>query len=58
MKKHYNKKMVEENCHPFRAFSVGFVQIPAWVFVSLGLRNLCGYSYSNKGSVTIFYKLF
>ena len=50
--------MVEENCHPFRAFLVGFVQIPAWVFVSLGLRNLCGYSYSNKGSVTIFYKLF
>jgi hypothetical protein len=57
MKKHYNKKMVEENCHPFRAFLVGFVQIPAWVFVSLGLRNLCGYSYSGVLNTILFDKV-
>ncbi|XP_064423662.1 cytochrome c oxidase assembly protein COX18, mitochondrial [Latimeria chalumnae] len=31
---------VRDNCHPFKASLVIWVQIPMWVFVSVALRNL------------------
>lgn len=50
MKNQFTKKMIEQNCHPFRAVLVVFVQVPVWVALSCGLRNLCGFSYGDKGN--------
>ncbi|KAM9330522.1 cytochrome c oxidase assembly protein COX18, mitochondrial [Gastrophryne carolinensis] len=38
---------VRDNCHPFKASLVMWIQIPMWIFVSLALRN---FSFSTSGS--------
>ncbi|XP_072261449.1 cytochrome c oxidase assembly protein COX18, mitochondrial [Pyxicephalus adspersus] len=54
---HFNKNMkrittelyVRDNCHPFKASLIMWIQIPMWIFMSLALRN---FSYCMNGSTT------
>ncbi|XP_044132925.1 cytochrome c oxidase assembly protein COX18, mitochondrial [Bufo gargarizans] len=38
---------VRDNCHPFKASLIMWIQIPLWIFVSLALRN---FSFNTSGS--------
>lgn len=40
MKKQYTNLIVRDNCHPFKASLVIWLQIPIWVCTSFALRNL------------------
>lgn len=40
MKKQWKKLIERENCHPAKASLLVLVQVPMWVSLSLGLRNL------------------
>lgn len=40
---------VRDNCHPFKASLIMWIQIPMWIFVSLALRN---FSFNTRGSTT------
>ncbi|KAM5193255.1 cytochrome c oxidase assembly protein COX18, mitochondrial isoform 1-T2 [Mantella aurantiaca] len=54
---HFRKNMnrivtglyVRDNCHPFKASLIMWIQIPMWIFMSLALRN---FSYCTSGSAT------
>jgi len=39
-KTQWNKLIVRENCHPFKASILLWAQIPLWVCMSVGLRNM------------------
>jgi len=39
-KKQWNKLIVRENCHPFKASILLWAQIPLWVCMSVSLRNM------------------
>ncbi|CAG7731043.1 unnamed protein product [Allacma fusca] len=39
-KKHYNKLLVEYNCHPKRALALPILQLPVWLAVSSAIRNI------------------
>jgi len=36
----YEKKVVEYNCHHAKLYVPFYIQIPLWVFISIGLRNM------------------
>ncbi|GLV32141.1 uncharacterized protein CBL_11901 [Carabus blaptoides fortunei] len=38
--KQWNKLVVRDNCHPFKASILLWVQLPMWVCLSISLRNL------------------
>lgn len=40
LKKQWNNLIVRDNCHPFKASLVIWLQIPIWVCMSFALRNL------------------
>ncbi|XP_018425896.1 PREDICTED: mitochondrial inner membrane protein COX18 [Nanorana parkeri] len=54
---HFRKNMkrivtdlyVRDNCHPFKASLIMWIQIPMWIFVSVALRN---FSFCTSGSTT------
>jgi len=39
-KKIYNAKVIEHNCHFAKMFLPIYIQIPIWVFTSVGIRNM------------------
>ncbi|KAF7987164.1 hypothetical protein HCN44_011498 [Aphidius gifuensis] len=41
VKKEWNKLIVRDNCHPMKSLVLVLVQVPIWVIVSAGLRNIC-----------------
>ncbi|KAG8593263.1 hypothetical protein GDO81_000774 [Engystomops pustulosus] len=49
MKRLISELYVRDNCHPFKASLIMWIQIPMWIFVSLALRN---FSYNTSGSST------
>ncbi|KAM3937528.1 cytochrome c oxidase assembly protein COX18, mitochondrial [Leptodactylus fuscus] len=49
MKRLITQLYVRDNCHPFKASLIMWIQIPMWIFVSLALRN---FSYDAIGSNT------
>ncbi|CAG0895736.1 unnamed protein product [Darwinula stevensoni] len=40
MKKHVNELIVRENCHPMKGTILVLIQVPLWISLSMGLRNL------------------
>lgn len=40
MKRIISELYVRDNCHPFKASLLIWVQLPLWVFISIALRNL------------------
>ncbi|XP_073494086.1 cytochrome c oxidase assembly protein COX18, mitochondrial isoform X1 [Phyllobates terribilis] len=49
MKRLIKELYVRDNCHPFKASLIMWIQIPMWIFVSLALRN---FSFNSSGSNT------
>ncbi|XP_069832881.1 cytochrome c oxidase assembly protein COX18, mitochondrial isoform X2 [Dendropsophus ebraccatus] len=49
MKRLITQLYVRDNCHPFKASLIMWIQIPMWIFVSLALRN---FSFNMNGSNT------
>ncbi|XP_056423920.1 cytochrome c oxidase assembly protein COX18, mitochondrial isoform X2 [Hyla sarda] len=47
MKRLITELYVRDNCHPFKASLIMWIQIPMWLFVSLALRN---FSFNTSGS--------
>lgn len=44
MKKTVRDLYVRDNCHPMKAGAVVWFQLPVWIFTSVSLRNLCGFT--------------
>lgn len=42
---------IRDNCHPFKATLLVWVQIPMWVFVSLALRNCSVGALNSEGDL-------
>lgn len=40
IREHYNRMVVEENCHPGKSFVVLWTQVPLWICQSISIRNL------------------
>lgn len=40
MKKQWDSLVVRDNCHPFKASLLLWVQLPMWIFFSISIRNL------------------
>ncbi|TRY91088.1 hypothetical protein DNTS_020389 [Danionella cerebrum] len=40
MRRLVSELYIRENCHPFKAILIIWVQLPLWIFMSLALRNL------------------
>ncbi|XP_073446550.1 cytochrome c oxidase assembly protein COX18, mitochondrial isoform X2 [Dendrobates tinctorius] len=49
MKRIIKELYVRDNCHPFKASLIMWIQIPMWIFISLALRN---FSFNSSGSNT------
>ncbi|KAM4053882.1 cytochrome c oxidase assembly protein COX18, mitochondrial isoform 2-T2 [Anomaloglossus baeobatrachus] len=49
MKRLITQLYVRDNCHPFKASLIMWIQIPMWIFISLALRN---FSFNLSGSST------
>ncbi|XP_071122248.1 cytochrome c oxidase assembly protein COX18, mitochondrial-like isoform X1 [Mytilus edulis] len=58
VRKQLKKKIEEHNCHPARGTLVVAVQFPAWIFMSYGIRNLCGFTISRRDDPTSIYEGF
>lgn len=40
MKKQWNNLIIRDNCHPFKASVLLWVQLPMWICLSVSFRNL------------------
>ncbi|CAN2388988.1 membrane insertase activity [Pristimantis euphronides] len=49
MKRLIKELYIRDNCHPFKASLIMWIQIPMWIFMSLALRN---FSFNTSGSDT------
>ena len=47
-------KRLEMNTHPLKPIVYGLIQVPIWVAMSFGLRNLSGYQVMGVGK---FYRV-
>uniref|UniRef100_A0A8D2IT81 Cytochrome c oxidase assembly factor COX18 n=1 Tax=Varanus komodoensis TaxID=61221 RepID=A0A8D2IT81_VARKO len=50
LKRIVSELYVRDNCHPFKATLLIWIQIPLWVFVSVALRNLSVGSGTSEGT--------
>ncbi|XP_012875612.1 PREDICTED: mitochondrial inner membrane protein COX18 isoform X1 [Dipodomys ordii] len=41
MRRLVSELYVRDNCHPFKATVLVWIQLPMWIFVSVALRNFC-----------------
>lgn len=40
LKKHLQSLIERDNCHPFKASAVMWIQLPLWISMSFALRNM------------------
>ncbi|XP_066241636.1 cytochrome c oxidase assembly protein COX18, mitochondrial isoform X1 [Saccopteryx leptura] len=50
MRRHVSELYVRDNCHPFKATVLVWIQLPMWIFMSVALRNFStGATHSEAG---------
>ncbi|XP_053609197.1 cytochrome c oxidase assembly protein COX18, mitochondrial-like isoform X3 [Plodia interpunctella] len=57
LKKQWQKLIVRDNCHPFKASLVIWCQIPIWVCMSFALRNLVYMQSGDPAALVTFMEL-
>lgn len=57
MKKQWQNLIVRDNCHPFKASLLIWVQIPVWVCMSFAFRNLVYMNGGDPSSIITFMEL-
>lgn len=57
LKKQWNKLIVRDNCHPFKASLLIWFQLPVWVCMSFALRNLVYMADADPAALVTFIEL-
>lgn len=57
LKKQWKNLIVRENCHPFKASLVIWIQIPIWVCMSFALRNLVNMNPPSGAALVTFMEM-
>ncbi|XP_069680104.1 cytochrome c oxidase assembly protein COX18, mitochondrial isoform X2 [Periplaneta americana] len=55
LKKQWNDLVIRDNCHPFKASLLVWVQLPMWIFLSVALRNLVYMLPHSDGAAMVTY---
>lgn len=53
MKRIISELYVRDNCHPFKATVLVWIQLPMWIFMSFALRNLSTGAAHSEGNYYI-----
>ncbi|XP_043826603.1 cytochrome c oxidase assembly protein COX18, mitochondrial isoform X2 [Dromiciops gliroides] len=53
MRRILSELYVRDNCHPFKATLLVWIQIPVWVFMSIALRNFSLGTADSEGDISV-----